>query len=415
MKNLGVVIVAAGRGSRMRTSESKQFLPLAGMPILIHTLLRFHNLPEVGMIVVVVPAGDEERVRRMAESYGCADKLVKIVAGGKERQHSVLKGLSILKEKTDLVLVHDGVRPFVSPHAVRAVSREAERTGAAVLAVRVKDTIKTVGADGVIQNTPDRQSLWAVQTPQAFRLSLLLEAYEAAAASDVSATDDAMLVERLGVPVHIVEGEYSNIKITTPEDLEWAEHLLARNNAAARSESSDKRNESVEIGIGGGAMIRVGQGFDVHAFAEGRKCIIGGVDIPFELGLAGHSDADVLLHAVSDAVLGAIGLGDIGRHFPDTDPNYKDADSVELLNQVWKMAQERDYVLGNLDATIIAQAPKMAPYIPRMREVIALSLQTDPTKINIKASTTEKLGFPGRGEGIAAQAIVCLLKQDVLS
>lgn len=161
-------------------------------------------------------------------------------------------------------------------------------------------------------------------------------------------------------------------------------------------------------------MLRVGHGFDVHAFAEGRKCIIGGVDIPFELGLQGHSDADVLLHAVSDAILGALGLGDIGRHFPDTAPEYKDADSVVLLKRVWTMAQERRYGLGNLDATIIAQAPKMAPYIPQMQEVIAQSLDADLERINVKATTTEKLGFPGRGEGIAAQAVVCLMKQDML-
>lgn len=161
-------------------------------------------------------------------------------------------------------------------------------------------------------------------------------------------------------------------------------------------------------------MLRVGHGFDVHAFAEGRKCIIGGVDIPFELGLQGHSDADVLLHAVSDAILGALGLGDIGRHFPDTAPEYKDADSVVLLKRVWTMAQERGYGLGNLDATIIAQAPKMAPYIPQMQEVIAQSLDADLERINVKATTTEKLGFPGRGEGIAAQAVVCLMKQDML-
>lgn len=162
-------------------------------------------------------------------------------------------------------------------------------------------------------------------------------------------------------------------------------------------------------------MIRVGQGFDVHAFAEGRKCIIGGVEIPYERGLLGHSDADVLLHTVSDAILGALGLGDIGRHFPDTDPEYKDADSLVLLERVWSMAQERNYVLGNLDATIIAQVPKMAPYIPRMREILAQCLESDLGRINVKATTTEKLGFPGRGEGIAAQAVVCLMKQDMLS
>lgn len=162
-------------------------------------------------------------------------------------------------------------------------------------------------------------------------------------------------------------------------------------------------------------MLRIGHGFDVHAFAEGRPCIIGGITIPYERGLAGHSDADVLLHAITDAILGALGLGDIGTHFPDTDAAYKDADSAVLLQRVWEMAEERGYALGNLDGTIIAQAPKMAPYIPQMRERITGLLRSESERINIKATTTEKLGFTGRGEGIAAQAVVCLVKKDMLS
>ncbi|UQZ33745.1 2-C-methyl-D-erythritol 2,4-cyclodiphosphate synthase [Paenibacillus sp. PK3_47] len=161
-------------------------------------------------------------------------------------------------------------------------------------------------------------------------------------------------------------------------------------------------------------MIAVGQGFDVHQLVEGRPCIIGGVTIPYEKGLLGHSDADVLLHAVSDAILGALGLGDIGRHFPDTDPAFKDADSLKLLEHVWALARERGYKLGNIDSTIIAQKPKMAPYIPEMTEIIARALEADLSKVNVKATTTEKLGFAGRGEGIAAQSIVCLI-QDVIS
>lgn len=157
-------------------------------------------------------------------------------------------------------------------------------------------------------------------------------------------------------------------------------------------------------------MIRVGQGFDVHQLAEGRKCIIGGVDIPYEKGLIGHSDADVLLHAISDALLGALALGDIGKHFPDTDPEYKDADSLQLLKKVWGLVREQGYHLGNVDATIIAQKPKMAPYIPQMAEIIALALEADPGRVNVKATTTEQLGFTGRGEGIAAQSVVCLMK-----
>lgn len=401
MKNptiaFGAVIVAAGKGSRMRSSVSKQFLPLAGKPILAHTLERFERLPQVASVVLVTGQDDLERCRRIVHDCGLG-KVAAIVAGGAERQDSVRRGLAALPEELAYVLVHDAVRPFAAEPEIAACLDAACETGAAVLAVPVKDTIKTADAGRRVTGTPERRTLWAVQTPQAFRRSLLEAAHEAAERQAFTGTDDASLVERLGLPVQLVEGSYDNIKITTPEDLEWAESYLARRETAGRDTT----------------MIRIGQGFDVHAFAEGRKCIIGGVDIPFEKGLLGHSDADVLLHAVADAVLGALALGDIGKHFPDTDAAFKDADSLALLKHVWALAEERGYRLGNLDATIIAQRPKMAPYIPRMAEILAEALGAEPGQINVKATTTEKLGFPGREEGIAAQAVVCLFA-NVLS
>lgn len=224
---MGAVIVAAGQGSRMRSSISKQYLPLAGKPILIHTLSVFASHPEIAAITVVVPCGDEPMVREMAEQHGLG-KIKHIVSGGAERQHSVLRGLETLRDEVDLVFVHDAVRPFVTHAMISAAGVEAARHGAAVPAVPVKDTIKIVGAGGVVQTTPDRQSLWAVQTPQAFRISLLLQAYEQAGQDGFIGTDDASLVERLGHPVKVVMGDYNNIKITTPEDLEWAEHYLER-------------------------------------------------------------------------------------------------------------------------------------------------------------------------------------------
>ncbi|NGM85372.1 2-C-methyl-D-erythritol 2,4-cyclodiphosphate synthase [Paenibacillus sp. 7124] len=386
--SVGVVVVAAGRGTRMGTAESKQYLMLQGKPIIVHTLELFQRHGLISEIVLVAGAEDLDRCRNWTEAYGLS-KVKAIVAGGTERQHSVYRGLGQLS--TEWVMVHDGVRPFVRPADIECCYEEAVRTGAAVLAVPVKDTIKQVDNRGSVLSTPDRRSLWAIQTPQTFRLSELLAAYEAADKDGFVGTDDSSLAERAGIEVAVVEGSYGNIKITTPDDLEYAEFTVRHK----------------ERGTG---MIAVGQGFDVHQLVEGRPCIIGGVTIPYEKGLLGHSDADVLLHAISDAILGALGLGDIGRHFPDTDPAFKDADSLKLLEHVWALAKERGYRLGNVDSTIIAQKPKMAPYIPQMAEIIARALEAEPSQVNVKATTTEQLGFTGRGEGIAAQSIVCLLQ-----
>lgn len=397
------IIVAAGRGSRMGSSESKQYLPLQGKPILAHTLERFEHMEETASIVLVVGEADVARCKELAAAYA-PGKTAAVVAGGAERQESVYCGLEELLRSgvsaDEPVLIHDGVRPFVEPDDIRRLL-EALAAGAdgAALAVPVKDTIKIVDAQGRIEDTPDRRKLWAVQTPQAFSLVTALRAHEAARREVFVGTDDAMLAERIGLRVQAVPGSYENIKITTPEDLRWAETLAA---GKATARESAGRGATTD-------MIRIGQGFDVHQLTEGRKCIIGGVEIPYEKGLLGHSDADVLLHAISDAVLGALGLGDIGKHFPDTDEAYKDADSLVLLRRCWALASERGYKLGNVDATIIAQAPKMAPYVGRMAEIIADGLEADVSQVNVKATTSEKLGFTGRGEGIAAQAVVCLV------
>jgi len=391
MATAGAVIVAAGAGKRMNAPVGKQYLPIGGKPMLVHALEAFERTAAVDAVALVVPAADLDEGRRLAERYGLR-KVIAVAPGGAERQHSVRSGLeALVAARPDLawVLVHDAARPLVTPEVIERTLAAARETGAAVPGVPVKDTIKTVDDGGRVLETPERGRLRAVQTPQAFRADLLLRAHRQAEADGFLGTDDAVLVERLGVPVRVAEGDPRNVKVTTPDDLALVRVLSEREEA----------------------MIRIGQGFDVHAFAEGRKCIIGGVPIPFEKGLLGHSDADVLLHALADAVLGALGLGDIGKHFPDTDPAYKDADSAGLLARVWSLAKERGYALGNADCTVLAQRPKLAPHIGAMRARIAELLEADAERVNVKATTTERLGFVGREEGVAAQAVVLLVKR----
>lgn len=401
MANTGAVVVSAGVGKRMGTAVSKQYLPVGGKPIVAHALEAFERSTAVDAVVLVVGAADVGYGEELVREHGFR-KVLRIVPGGAERQQSVRLGVEALTEAlpgAEWVLVHDAARPLVTAELIERCLAGADASGAAVPGVPLKDTVKTANRDNIVVATPDRKSLWAVQTPQAFRVGLLLEAHRAAEADGFLGTDDAMLVERLGVEVKIAEGDPRNVKVTTPDDLEPVERWLAERAAVPPSEV--KKGEKA-------MSIRVGQGFDVHAFAEGRKCIIGGVDIPFEKGLLGHSDADVLLHAVADAVLGALGLGDIGKHFPDTDAAYEGADSFVLLQNVWALAKKRGYRLGNVDCTIIAQRPKMLPHVPAMAANIARALEADVSAVNVKATTTERLGFPGREEGIAAQAVVLL-------
>ncbi len=410
METAGAIIVAAGRGKRMGTKESKQFMPLSGKPVLIYALQAFDQTERFEHLVVVTGEQDTKRVRALAASYQIRTP-VTVVTGGEERQYSVYAGLQELACKW--VLVHDAARPFIQPADIeRCLSAAQEHDSAAVLAVRVKDTIKAADTNGVITHTPDRSTLWTVQTPQAFRTDRLREAHMQAAAARFLGTDDAMLIERSGGRVHVVEGSYENIKLTTPDDWRWAEEKVkqADGNMSKDLDRGMNSRQAAATAEGDEQMIRIGQGYDVHQLAEGRACMIGGVTIPHETGLLGHSDADVLLHAITDAVLGALALGDIGKHFPDTDAAFKDADSLKLLQQVWTLVKEKGYRLGNVDATIIAQRPKMGPYIPQMQEIIADALEADIDAVNVKATTTERLGFVGREEGIAAQAVVCLQK-----
>lgn len=382
MAKTSAIIAAAGRGERFGRGINKVLCEIAGKPIIAHTLDPFEDCKAIDEIIIVTGESDIEAVGEIVGRFNFR-KVKSIVPGGGHRQDSVKNGLEYVTG--GIVAIHDAARPFVTPQLIEACVEEACRAGACVAAVPVVDTIKAASSEGEIERTVDRQNLYAIQTPQTFRTELIRRAYEDAYTAGFYATDDAALVERIGGRVKIVQGSYENIKITTPSDVKIA---------SAR--------------LGGNEISRTGIGYDVHAFADGRKLVLGGVEIPFQMGLAGHSDADVLVHAIMDALLGAAALGDIGRHFPDSDARYRDISSLKLLEQVKELLGAHGWRVVNVDAVVICERPKIAPYTPEMTRLIAECLAISPTLVNIKGTTTEGLGFTGRGEGIAAQAVAVL-------
>lgn len=366
------IIVAAGASRRMGFDKLSYRLP-DGQTVLEKSCAALAAHPAVTQLVLVAGA-NRETCERIAQR--CPKPCV-VVAGGETRADSVRHGLEVASG--ELVAIHDAARPFVSQAVITAALQAAAQTGAAAPAVPVKDTIKVADADGRVQNTPDRATLYAVQTPQCFSRKLYLEALERVTGEKAHlVTDDCSLFELAGMLVTLTQGDYENYKITTKEDLQKEKTM------------------------------RIGHGYDVHRLVEGRKLILGGVDIPYEKGLLGHSDADVLLHAIMDAVLGAAALGDIGKHFPDTDPAYKGADSLALTRAVAKLIAEHGYTVGNIDATILCQAPKLAPHIAAMRQNIADVFGIPLDAVSVKATTEEHLGFTGEGLGIAAHAVALL-------
>jgi 2-C-methyl-D-erythritol 4-phosphate cytidylyltransferase/2-C-methyl-D-erythritol 2,4-cyclodiphosphate synthase len=387
-KRVAVVIAAAGAGLRMGADTPKQFMRIGGRSILERSTEVFENNASVDDIYVVT---EKDRVEacRAALSARTA-KLRAVCAGGATRQASVFAGLSALPAAVDIVLVHDAVRPFVSQGCVDRVIRCAAENGAAAAAIPVKDTVKRA-RNGVFTQTLNRDALFMMQTPQGFLRPLLCAAHAAAAGEGFTGTDDAVLLERIGEKVYLTEGESDNIKLTTPEDIAAAKAIAARRDGA-------------------GQGFRVGNGYDAHRFCAGRPLIIGGVEIPHDRGLLGRSDADALTHALIDALLGAAALGDIGGMFPDTDERYEGISSLILLAEAFAAVRARGCVFVNADATIMAERPKLAPYIGTMRERIARVMGTAPENISIKATTTEGLGFVGREEGVAAQATVLLCR-----
>lgn len=385
------IIPAGGIGARMAADRPKQFLEIAGIPLLVHTLRAFERAAAIAAIIVVVPTAYVDESRDMLRRYPMT-KVKEVVAGGRLRQDSVAQGLARVPEDCDLVAVHDGARPLVSPSLIDACVVQARRTGAAMAAVPVNDTLKEVGSTGAILRTVDRTDLWRAQTPQVVRTELLRQALALAVRQQFVGTDEASLLELLGHKMVVVNGSEKNIKITHPADLALAEALVRESAMANQDDSS--------------AAWRMGHGYDAHALVVGRPLILGGVNIPHDLGLLGHSDADVLTHALCDALLGSLGLGDIGGHFPDTDSTWKGVSSLLLLGRVMELVAEKGYVLANADVTVLAQAPKLAPYWSQMRQNLAQICGVEVEQINLKGTTTEKMGFVGRQEGIAAHAVV---------
>lgn len=404
-------VIAAGGGSQRMAGIDKLFAPLGGIPVLAYSMLAFQKADCVANIVVTCKEENIRTVEELAEEYKIT-KLSAVTRGGESRTESVLYGIAAVaaENETDIIAVHDGARPFITAEKITELIKAASKTGAAILAVPVKDTVKSV-KDNIIEGTPERKTLLLAQTPQAFDLKLYRRAVNDAAVKSFdninSATDDSSLLEIMGEQVTVVEGDYGNIKITTPEDLQIAEALLIFSEKTVKKDTNMcNKNLNSEKENNLNLMCRIGHGYDVHRFSENRRLVLCGVTIPYDKGLLGHSDADVAVHAVMDALLGALALGDIGQLFPDNSLLYKDADSMKLLSEVIGLIHENGYEVGNLDVTIIAEKPKLSPYILQMRKNLASACLVLYSQVSIKATTEEGLGLAGAG--ISAYA-VCIL------
>jgi 2-C-methyl-D-erythritol 2,4-cyclodiphosphate synthase/2-C-methyl-D-erythritol 4-phosphate cytidylyltransferase len=363
------IIAAGGSSSRMGGTD-KLFAEISGLPVIMHSILAFERARSISEIIIAARLDSIEKIRQLCKEYGISKPLI-ITEGATARQETIAHALRA--NSSSIIAIHDGARPFITPGFIDRIVGLAHEKGAVIPVIRVKDTIKVVKAGKIIK-TPDRNELYSAQTPQAFCFEKYMEAMEKNEGKTV--TDDAQMFENAGFEVFITEGDYKNIKITTPEDLPNPEP-------------------------------RIGLGYDVHKFAKGRKLILCGVEIPYEEGLLGHSDADVAVHALMDALLGALALGDIGKHFPDTCPEFKNILSMELLKRVMALIKEKCCIISNIDITIIADRPKLAPYTMQMRENISEACGIPLGAVSVKATTEEGLGLAGKGIGAKA---VCLLK-----
>jgi 2-C-methyl-D-erythritol 4-phosphate cytidylyltransferase/2-C-methyl-D-erythritol 2,4-cyclodiphosphate synthase len=387
---VGVIIAAGGRGERLGAGVPKQLLTIGGVPILQRSIELFAAHPRVDRIVVVLPPDLASNPPAFLASLS---RPVTIAAGGPRRQDSVANGFAAIRDDVDLVVVHDAARPFASAGLVDRTIDAAWDSGAALAALPASDTIKLApeGASGpaiAVERTIPRDRVFLAQTPQAFRTEVLAAAI-AAGEGIAAATDEAALAEAAGFPVRIVTGEPTNLKITTMSDLTVAQALSGRSSPPS--------------------AVRVGTGYDLHRLAEGRPLILGGVTIPWEKGLVGHSDADVLSHAVTDAILGAIAQGDIGRHFPDTDPRWKGASSLAMLGHAVSVAAAHGFVVSNVDAVVVAERPKLMPHLDAIRASLASVLGVGAERVSVKGKTNEGADAIGRGEAMAVHAVAVLV------
>ena len=382
-----VVLAAGGSGTRMQANENKIFLRVGGLSVLERSVSLFDRL--IDGMVIVCREEDQSRIGDILPSLPVSFP-IQVAVGGLTRQASVLNGLKALQaENDDIVLVHDAARCAAPRTVIEEVLDSCVRFGNGVPCIPAVSTMKTSDDGLIVSGTVDRSHLYEIQTPQGFRYGMLLDAYCRAGAEAFAATDDASVVEYCNIPVRLTPGSRNNIKITEKEDLPIMEAILQTLAPA----------------------VRIGMGYDVHRLVENRKLILCGVEIPYSFGLLGHSDADVALHALMDAMLGAASLGDIGTHFPDSEKKYEGISSLVLLQESYKCVRDAGFELVNADITIVAQKPKLAPYIPQMVRCVSDTVLCAPEQISIKATTTEKLGFEGREEGISAQA-VCLLRKN---
>lgn len=378
-RTIAAIITAAGSGTRM--NKDKMLMPIAGKSVIVHTAEVFENCGFFDEIIVLASESNIEKISALLPG-------VTVTLGGATRGESVVCGLK--ESKCEFVLIHDGARPLITYDIIEKTLVECIKNGSAAVGVTPKDTVK-MGENGIISGTVPRGNCILIQTPQGFLREELITAYEKQGTGE---TDDCGVMEKMGARIKIVEGSYENLKLTTPEDVITAEKIL-------------KRRKGIEEVC----SLRIGTGFDTHRLTEGRDLIIGGVNIPCEKGLLGHSDADVLIHAVIDSLLGAAALGDIGTHFPDTDEKYKGISSMKLLAYTAELLKKAGYKIGNIDTTLIAQAPKMAPYIKEMEKNLASALGIDVSQISVKAKSNEKMGFTGRGEGIEARAVSLIVRE----
>jgi 2-C-methyl-D-erythritol 4-phosphate cytidylyltransferase/2-C-methyl-D-erythritol 2,4-cyclodiphosphate synthase len=388
------IIAAGGRGARLGAAGPKQLLAIGGRTILERSVTALLTHPSVTEVIVALPP---DLVGNPPAHLRESAKPLRVVAGGARRQDSVANAFRAASEQSDIIVVHDAARPFASADLIARTIAAAIESGAALAALPARDTVKRAsrptgaGQFRNVTETLPRETIFLAQTPQAFRRAILRDALQLAD----DATDEATLAERAGHAVRLVEGEASNIKITTQEDLTLAEAI-----ARSTDGSSDGIARMAPARTG-----RAGTGYDLHRLVEGRPLVLGGVRIPADRGALGHSDADVVCHAVTDAILGAVGHGDIGRHFPDSDPRWKDASSLDLLARAAAMVAERGFEVGNLDVTVILEAPKIRDYVDAMRQAVAKALAIDAGRVSIKGKTNEGVDAVGRGEAVAAHAV----------